>query len=252
MSKDRSARLRELKEHLLRSDFPLSSINYAFSKVFSPKQEQPASEAIVFTSTYNPSHAFDQRVIRNCLNDLRTPTMIQAFGNHRVILGTRQPKSLRSLLTRSRFSRTTPIPRAPREVGLKHCSGVCKYHRLGYVIECTSFNFGLQQVHEWIYNHPFDCNCRNVIYVVQCSNCWMFYIGETEDLKQRTRLHISNTHKPENSNCKKLCRHLKRCSKLKHPYFKIFPIYYVENRSHRKFMEKRFIQRYKPPLNSDK
>ena len=230
-------------------NFPSTSINYSFARVFQPKKTPSNTKTIVFTHTYNPSHHFDRRIIRNCLDDLHSPEIKKALGNHRVVLGTRQPPSLRSLLTRSRFSKSRPMPRT-REVGLKLCSGVCKYHRLGYLMECTSFRFGKTWV--WNYTRSFDCNSRNVIYVVQCSNCWQFYIGETDDLKKRTRLHMSNTNHPGNSNCKKLSSHLKVCSKLVHPYFKMFPFYYVDDRQERRFMEKRFIQRYCPPLNSDR
>ena len=135
--------------------------------------------------------------------------------------------------------------------GLKLCLGVCKYHRLGYVTPCMSFTFGQYDQFTWVYNRLFDCNSLNVIYVLICNTCWKFYIGETEDLKVRTRVHMSNANLPENANCKVLSHHLHDCSNLVHPYFKIFPIYYVEHRQHRRFTEKRFIHRYKPPLNQD-
>ena len=177
--------------------------------------------------------------------------MQETFGQHKIILGTRQPRNLRSFLVSSRFSWDPPIPRVLREFGLKHCQGVCKYHRLGYILECTTFTFGANNEFTWVYNRSFDCNSLNVIYILQCNNCWKFYIGETQDTKERTRLHISNANYPENANCKVLSQHLHTCSKLVHPYFTIFPFYYVEDRQHRRFLEKRFIKRYKPPLNGD-
>ena len=250
VSLDRDKRLNELRSQLLDRDYPRSSIDYAFSKVFQPKREQ-FENIIVFTSTHNPSHVYNSRVISGCLDKLKTPDMQHTFGQHKVVHGTRQPKSLRSFLVRSRFVRDPPTPRAPREVGLKHCLGVCKYHRLGYVTPCLSFRFGQHLQFTWVYNRLFDCNSRNVIYVLICNTCWKFYIGETEDLKVRTRVHMSNANIPENANCKVLSHHLHDCSKLVHPYFTIFPIYYVENRQHRRFIEKRFIKRYKPPLNLD-
>ena len=188
-------------------------------------------------STYNPCHVYDHRKIKCCLDNLRTSDMKQAFGQHKVILGTRQPRSLRSFLVSSR--------------GLRHCTGICKYHELGYVIKCLTFTFGLHDKFTWVYNRLFNCNSLNVIYVLKCNNCWRFYIGETHDLKERTRLHISNVNLPDNANCRILSHHLHTCSKLAHPYFTIYPIYYVEDRQRRRFIEKRFIKRYKPPLNGD-
>ena len=250
VSEDRDKRLRELHNHLIARDYPASSISY--SRVFSPKREQ-SEKFVVFTSTFNPCLVFDKNVIRSCLDNLKTPDMKQVFDQTKVIMGTRQPKSLRSYLVRSSFkpaTSTSDIPR--RKVGLEHCKGVCKYHRLGYFVECLVFTFGLRDRFSWSYNRLFDCNSKNVIYVVKCFNCWLFYIGETEDLKERTRLHMSNVHNPCNANCKKLSLHLRSCSNLVHPYFTIFPIYYVENRQERRFIEKHFIQRYSPPLNGDK
>ena len=251
VSHDRDARLTELRNHLMARDYPTSSISYAFSGVFTPKRE-PCKKFVVFTSTYNPRHAYDSRIISNCLSDLKSPDMQMVFGEYKVILGTRQPKSLRSYLVRSSFKRVNPTRDTRRKVGFVFCQGVCKYHRLGYCIECLVFTFGSQNRFSWSYNRLFDCNSRNVIYVVKCHNCWMFYIGETEDLKARIRLHLSNVHHPTNANCKKLSNHLRRCSGLVHPYFTIHPFYYVENRQFRRFMEKRFVQRYNPPLNGDK
>ena len=92
---------------------------------------------------------------------------------------------------------------------------------------------------------------KNVIYIVICNCCWKFYIGETGDFKVRTCGHKSNTLHPENANCKKLAYHLNKCSSRVQPYFRIYPMYYVDDKYKRKFIEKRFIHRYKPPLNCD-
>ena len=135
--------------------------------------------------------------------------------------------------------------------GLFHCTSSCKYHKTGYVIECKSFKFGRYFQFEWTYNRFFTCNSKNVLYLLQCKHCWKFYIGETGDLKERTRLHKSNVLHPHNSNCRKLSEHLRSCSSLTEPYFVIYPLYYVEDQQRRRFIEKRFIKLYKPPLNSD-
>ena len=249
VSGDREKRLDELKQHLIMRDYPVSVINRSFLKVFQPKREEK-SDILVCTTTYNPCHLYNQDVIRKCLKNPKTDRFAEVFEDFKVVLGTRQPRSLRSFVTKSRFSLNAPLG-STREVGLFHCPGVCKYHRLGYFEECKSFRFGQRQEHEWKYTRPFDCNSRNVIYILICGGCWKFYIGETQDTKERARLHASNTNHPKNANCKKLSEHLHSCSGLQHPYFKMFPMYYVENPMERKFIEKRFIKRFNPPLNSD-
>ena len=55
-----------------------------------------------------------------------------------------------------------------------------------------------------------------------------FYIGQTEELKQRTGKHKSDVGHSNNSNCKKCSEHLKTCSKMKEPYFNIYPFLYKD------------------------
>ena len=251
VSLDIDKRLNELKGHLISCSHPEQSINYAFSKIYLPKSAPEGDIPLVFTSTHNPSHRFDSRVIKTILKDVSGDQMKKAFSNHRVVLGTRQPKNLRNLLTRSRFSSHPHRELCSRPPsGLFNC-GSCIYHNLGYLTECVSFKFGQFNQFEWVYNRRFDCDSKNVIYIVICNCCWKFYIGETGDFKVRTCGHKSNTLHPENANCKKLAYHLNKCSSRVQPYFRIYPMYYVDDKYKRKFIEKRFIHRYKPPLNCD-
>ena len=251
VSLDVDARLAELKEQLLQCNHPESSINYAFSKIYSPKVAQGGDTPLVFTSTHNPSHVYDSRIIKNILKDVRGNTMKKAFANHRVVLGTRQPRNLRNILVKSRYSSCSQELYSRPSPGLFKCTSRCKYHDLGYVMECVSFRFGQHLEFEWFYNRKFDCNCKNVIYILICYCCWKFYIGETGDMKERTYLHHSNALHPENANCRKLSRHLNRCSSHSEPFFRIYPIFYEDNQTKRRFIEKRFIAKFKPPLNSD-
>ena len=71
----------------------------------------------------------------------------------------------------------------------------------------------------WQYKRSFRCDSKDVSYVVICNNCDFFYIGQTEELKQRTRKHKSDVIHPTNSNCKKRSEHLKTSSKMKESYF---------------------------------
>ena len=252
VSLDIDSRLEELKGHLLLCSHPEKNINYAFSKLFNTNEAPEGEHPIVFTSTHNPSHSYDSRIIKNILQGIRGESMKKAFSNHRVVLGTRQPKNLRNLLIKSRFSSQPQQQQQSRPPpGLYRCTSSCIYHNFGYITECLSFKFGRHMQYEWFYNRHFDCNSKNVIYILICNCCWMFYIGETGNTKERTRQHKSNTLHPENANCKKLSRHLNRCSSRVQPFFRIYPMYYEDNPAKRKFIEKRLIHRFKPPLNSD-
>ena len=130
------------------------------------------------------------------------------------------------------------------------CKG-CINHRNGYVKRCTFFKFGKKDKFSWNYTRFFSCDSKNVIYILICRTCWMFYIGETKNLKPRTRKHRSDVLHPKNTYCKKLSAHLRKCSKMIGPYFLIYPVFYVADQSRRRFIEKRFIARFRPPLNGD-
>ena len=164
----------------------------------------------------------------------------------------RQPQSLGGMLIRSRFDfdQIGPLREPSAITGLSSCCK-CVYCKDGLISSCSEFTFGRNGQFRWIYNRNFTCNSKNVIYLVQCCHCWEFYIGQTKDLKKRTRKHKSDVINPHNSNCRELSEHLNRCSGLVMPFFKIYPFFYCNNESKRRYLEKRFIKRFKPTLNGD-
>ena len=104
VSKDSGYRLEQLREHLFLRDHAMEIINYSFSKVFQPKKHIPSNDVIVFTSTYNPSMYFNSRIIKDCVKNVRNDGMKKAFSSCKIIMGSRQPKSLRKMLISSKFS----------------------------------------------------------------------------------------------------------------------------------------------------
>ena len=245
----KNASLDDLKEHLMSRGHPSSSIDYAYQRVFSPKLERTSKKLLVFKSTYNPHHIYRNNTITSCLNSV-SPTLQKVFRDYRVMCSYRQPPSLGRMLISSKFNRQLTRREIVEIIGLSKCSK-CIYCRDGLIHPCTEFTFGQNGQFQWTYNRNFSCNSRNVIYLVQCLRCWMFYIGQTKDMKKRTRKHKSDVIKPHNSKCRKLSEHLNKCSGLVMPFFRIYPIFYVDNESKRRFIEKRFIKRFKPPLNGD-
>ena len=253
VSGDYGPRLDQLKDHLIQRGHTESTIVYTFSKIFEPKSTptSDSEDVIVFTETFNPRHIFNRKIISNSLKNLTNPNMRKAFSNCKVVMGTRQPKSLRNMLIRSKFSPVPPPVPGNREVGFFTCSKTCNLHKDGYFQPTKSFNFGKFEEFCWNYTRNFDCDATNVIYILICNYCWEFYIGETDYTKQRARKHKSDVFHPENSNCTKLMEHLRKCSNLVEPFFKMYPIYYVEDQAHRRFVEKRWIKYFRPPLNTD-
>ena len=58
---------------------------------------------------------------------------------------------------------------------------------------CKSFQFkvnGKSMI--WYYKHYFNCNSKDVIYILMYETCEWFYLGQTSYLKQRIRKHKSD------------------------------------------------------------
>ena len=88
-----------------------------------------------------------------------------------------------------------------------------------------------------------------ILYVLICNNCDFFYIGQTEEFKQRTWKHKPYVIHPSNSKCKKCSEHLRTYSKVKEPYFNIYLFLYEENKYVWEFKGRRFIMNCEPQLN---
>ena len=103
----------------------------------------------------------------------------------------------------------------------------CIYHKNGYFKECLSFSFKFKnKLLTWHYR---SCGSNDVLFVPICNNCDLFYVGQTEELKQRA---------------------LRTCSKMKEPHFNIYPFLYGEDKYLREFKERRYIMNCEPRLSS--
>ena len=102
----------------------------------------------------------------------------------------------------------------------------------------------------WHYKRYFNCDSKSVIYILVCSTCEWFYLGQTTNLKQRIRKHKSDVSHPHNSFCKKFSKHLRDCWRMKEPFFRIYPFLYENKKELREFKEKPFIMSWKPQLNT--
>ena len=143
-----------------------------------------------------------------------------------------------------------PAPREPGLVGLVPCNR-CKFCQGGYIVPCTGFSFlsADGKLIEWTYNRLFSCNSINILYVLICRLCPENYLGKSDSTKRRVSKHKSDVFKPENSNCRVCTDHLASCSKLVEPFFRFYPFFYVDDPGLRHFMERRFINSFKPTLN---
>ena len=102
----------------------------------------------------------------------------------------------------------------------------------------------------WNYKCYFDCDSKNVVYLLICDTCEWFYLGQTTNLKQRIRKHKSDVFHPQNGFCNKWSEHLRDCSRMKKTFFRIYPFLYENTKELCQFKEKLFIVRWKPQLNT--
>ena len=100
-------------------------------------------------------------------------------------------------------------------------------------------------------NKFFDCDIKDVLYILICNNCDYFHLEKTIDFKQRIHKHKSDVKHTQNSTCRECAEHLRDCAKIE-PFFQIYPFYHEKDHYLRDYKEKRFIIKWKPPLNINK
>ena len=97
----------------------------------------------------------------------------------------------------------------------------CIYHKNGYIKPCKSFIFKLanEKSVTCSYKIFFDCDIKDVLYILICNNCDYFYLGKTIDFKQRIRKQKSDVKHPQNSTCRECAERLRDCAKIR-PFFR--------------------------------
>ena len=137
--------------------------------------------------------------VGNRVGICQMPTWVRKTGNKKVLLTAQQPKNLKKMLVTAKFDlRPELLNRKPN--GLFSCMDSI-YHKNGYTKPCKSFTFKLTngKSDTWNYNKLFDCDSKDVLYILICNNCDYFYLGKTIDFKQRIHKHKSDVKHPWHS-----------------------------------------------------
>ena len=114
---NRDYRLEELRKNILKRNHPEKIINYSFTKNFQPKNNKEENkEIITFTRTYNPNHNFNYNRFNNCLNNINNRELRETFSNKKVLLTTRQPKNLKSLIYIRNYRIENPMDCSPARI----------------------------------------------------------------------------------------------------------------------------------------
>ena len=94
----------------------------------------------------------------------------------------------------------------------------------------------------WRYERYFNCDNKNVIYIPMCNTCEWFYLGQIANLKHRIRKHKSDVFHPQKSFCKKCSDYLRDCSRMKEPFFRIYPFLYGNEKNYASLKENVSLQ----------
>ena len=245
-------KLEQLRERLERCGYPQGMVATACAHAMSldvddlrkTKEKQPHVNEIAFVHTYDPTLPQLFSKIEEFTSRLYTSRELKPiFGETRIINSQREPLNLGRLLQHSRFE-DSPLNVGDTRVkkcGVQSC-GCCED-----ILEVNSFYFHNSGV-DFQIKTPMDCTVRNLIYVIQCKNCGLTYIGETVNFRRRMSQHKSNSASLANA-AMEISRHLYKCGAgfWKCPIFKV----QKENKMARLVIEDRLIKWLKPELNRD-
>lgn len=215
------ARLQQLKEYLLKCEYPPHIIDKGIhnARLQGPAPQKTSKNNILAFVHPNMSN-FDFRNIidtaKNLLKYTKSDEIRNLFKDIRIIEGIKQPKNLMNSITHTRFrsNQTTVDPLRPGLYAECRSSSGCELCSMGYIKECTSFytSNGIN----WNIRSHINCNSKNVLYFLTCLKC----VGENRitktgksitTLRARMNNHRSNCRTGRTSDV--FDRHVHECMK---------------------------------------
>ena len=240
-------RLDEVKTSLLKAKYPVKVINSAITRAKNVPQaelrtpsEKDDENVLTFVSDYNPKNPNILHYLYNCMSLLRAnPTLKLIFDGVKFINSKREPPSLRSMLTHSKFS-SKPTP------GVKKCNHK-KCKNCTNMYETDQYNFWRVGIIWNIYD-SIDCSTKDCIYVLTCKGCAHYYIGKTVNLRNRMTKHRGDITYIDRC-ITKVHRHIDECGKGE---FFVTPFYKVKTQGLTAHLsiESYFIRKFQPLLNT--
>ena len=136
---------------------------------------------ITYVSTHNPRNIEIFSDIQNDLQVLKWDEhMKEVLEPYKIIKTKRQPKNLKKLLARAKYTYVEDNPKALR----------CNRPNCGlflHLIEDEELTFKCGRTMKVVTNISWDV--KNVLYVMVCAGCGKEYIGETGNLRKRVTVH---------------------------------------------------------------
>ena len=258
-------RLHELAFFLSRKQYPHGIIwngierakAIARDSLLHPQITSTQDQNLPFVFTNNSSNPQVLDIVRQSTH-LLVPSkrMGAVMSNRKIVAARRQPPSLKTHLFRPRFEskpqdsnpgsvtacRNVPNRKPTRGQPCRCCDAIN---------ECSSFQFSANEIFELRWH--FTCDSMNLLYVLTCSGCDAYYIGQTERTVRERCGDYRRAVSDEKYHTQGVHRHIAQCGKGR---FQITPFFKIKSndRGHTTILtyESQFIKKYKPALNESK
>ena len=225
-------RLKELISWLVNCNYPLKIINKGIhnARLQGPANKPRSSNNVIpFVTTLMSN--LDAKPIINSIRTLLSTTksnrLREVFKDVNIVLGYKQPKNFKGLLTHAKYGETIVNERNAKIPGIfANCTDKrCMLCSLGYMQNVTCFEIANGTI--WNIKNHINCNTNNVIYYLKCQMCdgKTTYTGITK-LKLRMRMNNHITCCRNGSGTNIFDNHVFKCGTLnnclKPPYFQIY------------------------------
>ena len=192
----------QLYLNLTQRGYPKRTIRAAINRAFeidrksllTPKQTNKKQNKIIpFTITYNPNNPPINRILSSNKRILTATGELQYLTDFQLLVVNKRAKNLRQILVR------TDIKPGLAPKGSNPCNKpctTCPYMKPTNSITCWTTKEVMP-----LKGH-YNCQTKNVIYVISCQKCGLQYIGQTGNtFNERFRAHLTdirqqNTVKP--------------------------------------------------------
>ena len=242
----RTKRLNELFACLTSRGYPHKLIEHGIRKaegipihvLRNCEKQKDTADTLAYVSTFNPRHPEIFNLIYNNIPILKCSVkMNNVMKDVKLIKSKRQPRNLKKILTQAKFEDSESTPQ------ISKCNRPrCKICPI--IIQGEKIHFSATD-EDFIVKSNLTCESRNVVYVLNCSNCNDQYIGSTKNFANRVTLHRSQIRNECYRNLE-VSKHIHTCGKNN---FRISPFYQCSNESQLLIKENYFISKYKPSLN---
>ena len=153
-------------------------------------KDQEKKKILPFISTFNPNNSKTLPIIKKTLQNFKTShRMRNASKEVKFVNCERQAPNLGGVLCKSSFSPSNS------NSGVKNCcksSVCCQYMKedMEHTFKTVSKKFKIKV--------PFNCESKNLIYVVICRSCKEEYTGQVQAmLKERLNTYRQHIRQPE-------------------------------------------------------